>query len=81
MATFQAIGSVAEAVARLLGQAWQPSLLNGIDALETLRQQGIDVPVVFLTMHNQSGYARRALRAGAHRHDESAHPPAGRDSR
>jgi Pvc16 N-terminal domain len=32
MATVQAIGSVAEAVARLLGQAWQPSLLNGIDA-------------------------------------------------
>jgi Pvc16 N-terminal domain len=32
MATFQAIGSVAEAVARLLGQAWQPSLLGGIDA-------------------------------------------------
>jgi hypothetical protein len=31
MATFQAIGSVAEAVARLLGQAWQPSLLNGIE--------------------------------------------------
>jgi DNA-binding NarL/FixJ family response regulator len=40
-------------------------VLNGIDALETLRQQGIDVPVVFLTMHDQPGYARRALRAGA----------------
>jgi DNA-binding NarL/FixJ family response regulator len=40
-------------------------VLNGIEALETLRQQGIDVPVVFLTMHNQAGYARRALRAGA----------------
>jgi hypothetical protein len=32
MATFQAIGSVAEAVARLLGQAWQPSLLNDVEA-------------------------------------------------
>lgn len=32
MATFQAIGSVAEAVARLLDQAWQPSLLGGIPA-------------------------------------------------
>jgi len=32
MATFQAIGSVAEAVARLLGQAWQPDLLNGAEA-------------------------------------------------
>lgn len=40
-------------------------VLNGIDALETLRQEGIDVPVVFLTMHSQPGYARRALRAGA----------------
>jgi DNA-binding NarL/FixJ family response regulator len=40
-------------------------LLNGIDALEMLRQQGLDVPVVFLTMHNQAAYARRALKAGA----------------
>ena len=40
-------------------------VLNGIDALETLRQHGVSVPVVFLTMHNQPGYARRALRAGA----------------
>lgn len=40
-------------------------MLNGIDALEALRQQGVDVPVVFLTMHNHAGYARRALKAGA----------------
>jgi DNA-binding NarL/FixJ family response regulator len=40
-------------------------VLSGIDALEMLRRKGIDVPVVFLTMHNQPGYARRALRAGA----------------
>jgi len=32
MATFQAIGSVAEAVARVLNQAWQSSPLNGTDA-------------------------------------------------
>jgi hypothetical protein len=32
MATFQAIGSVAEAVARLLYQAWQPALLNSTEA-------------------------------------------------
>lgn len=31
MATYQAIGSVAEAVARLLEQTWQPALLNGIE--------------------------------------------------
>lgn len=40
-------------------------VLNGIDALETLRRDGVDVPVVFLTMHDQPGYARRALEAGA----------------
>lgn len=31
MASFQAIGSVAEAVARLLRQSWQPVLLGGIE--------------------------------------------------
>ena len=40
-------------------------VLSGIDALEMLRKDGVDVPVVFLTMHNQAGYARRALKAGA----------------
>lgn len=40
-------------------------LLNGIDAMQALRQEGIDVPVVFLTMHGHAGYASRALRAGA----------------
>jgi len=40
-------------------------VLNGIEALERLRQQGIAIPVVFLTMHNLAGYAKRALRAGA----------------
>ena len=40
-------------------------VLNGIDALEKLRQDGVTIPVVFLTMHGDAGYARRALRAGA----------------
>jgi len=40
-------------------------VMSGIDALDKLRQEGVDVPVVFLTMHNQPGYARRALKAGA----------------
>ena len=40
-------------------------LLGGIDALDVLRKEGITVPVVFLTMHRQMGYALRALRAGA----------------
>jgi DNA-binding NarL/FixJ family response regulator len=39
--------------------------LNGIDALVRLRQDGDKVPVVFLTMHRDVAFARRALEAGA----------------
>jgi DNA-binding NarL/FixJ family response regulator len=39
--------------------------LNGIDALVQLRQEGNRVPVVFLTMHQDVAFARRALDAGA----------------
>ena len=39
--------------------------LNGIAALLSLRKDGIKVPVVFLTMHRDVTYARRALEAGA----------------
>jgi DNA-binding NarL/FixJ family response regulator len=39
--------------------------LNGIDALIQLRQGGDRVPVVFLTMHRDATFARRALEAGA----------------
>jgi DNA-binding NarL/FixJ family response regulator len=39
--------------------------LNGIDALIQLRQAGDAVPVVFLTMHRDVTFARRALEAGA----------------
>lgn len=39
--------------------------LNGIAAIEMLRKEGLDVPVVFLTMHQDIAYARRALEAGA----------------
>ena len=39
--------------------------LNGIDALVQLRQRGDRVPVVFLTMHRDASFARRALDAGA----------------
>lgn len=39
--------------------------LNGIDALVRMRQQGSRVPVVFLTMHRDVTFARRALEAGA----------------
>ena len=40
-------------------------LLNGIDALAQLKQQDPGVRVVFLTMHRDAAYARRALEAGA----------------
>ncbi len=39
--------------------------LNGIDALVRLRHDGNRVPVVFLTMHRDITFARRALEAGA----------------
>jgi DNA-binding NarL/FixJ family response regulator len=39
--------------------------LNGIDALSQLRQGGDRTPVVFLTMHRDVTFARRALDAGA----------------
>ena len=39
--------------------------LSGIDALVQLRHSGNRVPVVFLTMHRDVTFARRALEAGA----------------
>ena len=39
--------------------------LNGIDALRAMRREGRDVPVIFLTMHTEPAYARRALEVGA----------------
>jgi DNA-binding NarL/FixJ family response regulator len=39
--------------------------LNGIDALVQLKRDNPEVRVVFLTMHKDAAYARRALEAGA----------------
>jgi DNA-binding NarL/FixJ family response regulator len=39
--------------------------LNGIDALAQLKKEQPGVKVVFLTMHQEVAYARRALEAGA----------------
>jgi len=39
--------------------------LNGIDALMRLKKDNPEIKVVFLTMHQDSAYARRALEAGA----------------
>ncbi|MEO5925281.1 MAG: response regulator transcription factor [Bryobacteraceae bacterium] len=40
-------------------------LLNGIDAVRQLREQGVTAKFVFLTMHRDQTYATRALDAGA----------------
>jgi len=39
--------------------------LNGLDAMTRLKKTNPDVKVVFLTMHQDPAYARRALEAGA----------------
>ena len=39
--------------------------LNGFEALARLRKSHPNIKVVFLTMHQNAGYARRALEAGA----------------
>ena len=39
--------------------------LNGLEALVQLEKQNPEVRVVFLTMHKEVAYARRALEAGA----------------
>ncbi len=39
--------------------------LNGIDAMGRLKKDNPDVKVVFLSMHQNAAYARRALQAGA----------------
>ena len=39
--------------------------LNGIEAAAQLRELGVAARVVFLTMHRDVGYARRAMAAGA----------------
>jgi len=40
-------------------------LLNGIDAVSAIRSEGIEAKIIFLTMHSEASYARRALAAGA----------------
>ena len=39
--------------------------LNGIEAAARLRDQGIPAKIVFLTMHREVDYARRAMETGA----------------
>jgi DNA-binding NarL/FixJ family response regulator len=72
---FELVEYVADGVAMLeAAQRLRPDVivaditmprLNGIDALTQLRANLPDVRVVFLTMHHDAAYARRALAAGA----------------
>jgi DNA-binding NarL/FixJ family response regulator len=48
----------------IIADVSMPSL-NGIEAVAQLREQGADAKVVFLTMHRDVAYARRAMEAGA----------------
>ena len=47
----------------IVADVTMPSL-NGIEAAQQLRSLGVKAKVVFLTMHNDVAYARRALEAG-----------------
>src|SRR4030042_4199185 len=40
-------------------------LLNGIDAVKQIKKSGLDTKVVFLTMHCDAIYAKKAFEAGA----------------
>jgi DNA-binding NarL/FixJ family response regulator len=40
-------------------------LLNGIDAVSQIRSEGLKAKIIFLTMHTEASYARRALAKGA----------------
>ena len=48
----------------IVADVTMPSL-NGIDAAVQLRDVGVEAKVVFLTMHRDVTYARRAMEAGA----------------
>jgi DNA-binding NarL/FixJ family response regulator len=48
----------------IVADVTMPSL-NGIDAAVQLRDAGVEAQVVFLTMHRDVAYARRAIAAGA----------------
>jgi DNA-binding NarL/FixJ family response regulator len=72
---FEVVGVVADgrelvAVARkhrpdvIVADVTMPSL-NGIEAAAQLRNVGVEAKVVFLTMHRDVGYARRAMEVGA----------------
>jgi DNA-binding NarL/FixJ family response regulator len=72
---FDVVGLVADGHALVTAaQKHQPDVivtdvtmpsLTGIEAAAQLREQGVTAKIVFLTMHRDVGYARRAMGAGA----------------
>jgi two-component system invasion response regulator UvrY len=66
------VGDSQEALGAVRKQAWDIILLdismpgrNGVDVLKQIRAEGIKVPVLMLSMHPESQYAVRVLKAGA----------------
>lgn len=66
-------GTVAEAKAQLRGKPAPDVMVldlalgkeSGLDLLRSLRSEGFSLPVVVLSMYDESAYAERALQAGA----------------
>lgn len=61
-----------EALATINSQIWDIILLdismpgrNGIETLKQMRKQGIKAPILMLSIHSETQYAIRALKAGA----------------
>jgi DNA-binding NarL/FixJ family response regulator len=72
---FDVVGLVSNGIELIAAaQQWSPDIIiaditmpemNGIDAMIQLRAQGVTSKVIFLTMHRDVAYARRATEAGA----------------
>jgi two-component system, NarL family, invasion response regulator UvrY len=66
------VGTSNEVLAAVKNATWDVVLLdismpgrNGIETLEQMRREGIKTPVLILSMHPETQYAVRALKAGA----------------
>jgi DNA-binding NarL/FixJ family response regulator len=49
---------------------------DGLELMKELKSQGADFPVLILSMHDETLYAERALRSGAHGYIMKQEPPA-----
>lgn len=71
-ATVTEVGDSQEAIGVARKQVWDIILLDismpgqsGVDVLKQIRAEGIKVPILMLSMHPESQYAVRVLKAGA----------------